>query len=206
VRQVEAEVAIAFPGTWRWRTALLVPDHFALTVYTTREADHYVYDGRATYAFVGQRQVAIDPRVDSPLRSLARFTAVVGLDALRLPRARLGAAAGAGPAAAAAGAAVEVEVALLDDGARYRLGFDGRERLVWASGPLALDPFGEGEVTARFDDFRPAAGRLLAHRAEYLFRGRPLARERTLSACLAAGLAPAAFAVPWTLPECDPLK
>src|SRR5207244_7989725 len=87
-RQVEAEVYLAFPGTWRWRTVYMVPDRYAWTIFTAAEPDHYLFDGTAVRAFIGGREVSADTDPSAPLRSNARFTALVNLDALRLPAAR----------------------------------------------------------------------------------------------------------------------
>src|SRR5262245_24062168 len=46
VRQVDAEVYAAFPGTWQWRTAFMLPDRYAWTVFTTGEPMHYLFDGQ----------------------------------------------------------------------------------------------------------------------------------------------------------------
>lgn len=182
---------VGFPGRWRWRAAFLVPNHYAMTIYTSTEPDHYVFDGRRALAFVGMRAVA-EAGIASPLRSHARFTATVNLDALLLPAVRIEEAPGR-----------DVTAVFLDDGSRYRLGFDGSDRLVRVSGPLDLDPFGRGEVTAVFTDFRWVGGRLLPHRTDYEFGGRPLATERTIAVCPEAlGVSNAAFEAPWTLPDC----
>src|SRR5690349_22255225 len=87
VRETRADVQAGFPGRWHVRIALLVPDHYALTVVTATEANHYIFDGTAMRAFVGARPVAVERSRTSPLRTHARFTAVVNLDALRMPGA-----------------------------------------------------------------------------------------------------------------------
>jgi hypothetical protein len=71
-------------GTWQSRTVFLVPDRFALTIITANEANQYLFDGQAVRAFVGARVVALDRSRDATLRTHARFTAVMNLDALRL--------------------------------------------------------------------------------------------------------------------------
>jgi len=200
VREVEADVRMGFPGTWRWRTVFLLPDLYAWTIYTTGEPDHYVTDGRTTRAFVGSRLVS-EESGRTALRTHARFTAVQNLDVLLLPGVAVEAlAAGDLPAGAAAG----LSVVFADDGARYRLGFDGEDRLVYVAGELALPPFAEGQVEARVTEFTRAWGLELPSRTTYRIGERLLSEERTLAVCLEpAGVDAAAFATPATLPVCD---
>src|SRR5262245_29026400 len=58
VREVEADVYAGFPGTWRWRTAFLLPTSYAWSIYTAGAPDHYLFDGGAARAFVGDREVS----------------------------------------------------------------------------------------------------------------------------------------------------
>ena len=91
----------------------------------------------------------------------------------------------------------------IDDGSRYRLGFDARDLLVFASGPISLPPVGSGEVVVRFADYRPTRGRLLPFRWDYRFAGQALAEERTLAACVDdPALTPRSFGSPDALPDC----
>jgi hypothetical protein len=200
VREVEADVHVAFPGRWRWRTVFLAPDRYALTIHTTSEPDHYVWDGTAALAFVGERLVARDPTLAAPLRTQARFTAVANLDTLALPGIDLEVT----PAAAGAGEVVtEVVAVFTDDGSRYRLGFDRDDLLRTVEGPVSLPPLGPGVLAATFTDFRRAGGLRLPARTSYVFAGRPLLDERALAICPnVAGLGPAAFRAPTTLPDC----
>lgn len=202
VRQVETEVYAGFPGTWRFRMALLSPDRYAWTLYTSGQPDHYLFDGAAARAFVNGQEVAAEEATTAPLRSHARIMALVHLDARLLPGVQVT------PLPAVelpAGAAEGLQVVFADDGARYRLGFDGAARLVHASGPLDLPPYGSGEVTLRFDGFRRVSGRVLAHRVHYEFRGAPLADETLLAACVDdPRVTAAAFQRPDLLPECTP--
>lgn len=202
VREVEADVHLAFPGRWRWRAVFLVPDRYAWTIYTSGEADHYLLDGRTTRAFVGEGPVATVSGQDSALRTHARFTAVMNLDALRVPGVRIT------PLAASdlpAGARAGIEAVFIDDATRYRLAFDARDLLVELTGPLAMPPLGAGTVTARFTDFRPTGRFVLPWRTVYTFGDQPLAEERVLAACPdPPGLAPADFATPARLPSCEP--
>jgi hypothetical protein len=202
VREVEADVRVGFPGTWRWRVAFLLPAHYAWTIHTTGEPDHYLFDGLAARAFVGTREVAEDRSATNPLRTQARFTAVVNLDALLLPGVRL---APLERAALPPDAIEGLAVVLADDGAQYRLGFDARTRVVHAEGPIALPPLGAGQLVARFGDFRKTGRWVLAYRTEYMLGGQPLASERTIAVCPEPrDLAPEAFRTPSAVPDCSP--
>ncbi len=203
VRQVEADVHPAVvAGTWHWRTAFLLPHWYAWTIYTSHGADHYVFDGTITRAFSGDREVAAGSEPSGPLRTQAGFTAAIHLDALLLPGARVvPLPAGDLPQGVAAGLAVGLGA----DAARFRLGFDARDLLVWAAGPVDLPPLGRGELVVRFSDFRRVGGRVLPHHAAYTLDGIPLAEERTLAACPNdPALVPSAFVVPDRLPACPP--
>ena len=200
VRQAEADVQAGFPGTWEWRTVFLAPDDYAWSIVTAAGTDHYLFDGRVTRAFIGGREVSVDAGQQTPLRAHARFASVTNLDTVAaskmlvapLPAAEL-------PPGVAAG----VSVTLPDDGSRYRLGFDDRTRLVWATGPIEMPELGRGEVTARYDDFRRVRGLWLPFRTTYEINARPLAVERTIHLCPnEPGLGPASFERPARLPAC----
>jgi hypothetical protein len=200
VRQVEAEVYLAFPGTWRWRTVYMIPDRYAWTIFTAGEPNHYLFDGTTVRAFIGGREVSADTDPSAPLRSHARFTAVVNLDALRLPGVRT---ALLSEAELPAGTSAGLAVVLADDGSQYRLGFDGRGLLVWAEGPVRLPPLGEGRVVARFSDFRRVAGMLVPFQTSYTLGSERLADERTLAVCPAdPGVSLESFRTPRRLPDC----
>ena len=202
MREVESQVYVGFPGTWRWRTAFMFPDRWAWTVFTAAEPNHYLFDGRTVRAFIGAYEVSADADPSAPLRSHGRFFAVVHLDALRLPGASVQEMpAGELPPGTVAG----LRVVLADDGSRYRLGFDERALLVWAAGPVRLPPLGAGEVEARFDDFRRAGDLLLPFRTAYAFAGAPLATERALAVCPnAPGVGLESFQVAGRVPVCAP--
>jgi hypothetical protein len=202
VRDVEARVHTGFPGTWQWRTAFLVPDRYAWTIHTRGEPDHYLYDGRTLRAFVGGRLVAVDAGSVVALRTHARFTAVVNLDALLLPGVHVQPLA---PDALPPGAVAGLDVRFADDGSAYRLAFDGRDLLVRVEGPLALPPLARGTAVARFAEFRRAGGFVLPHATAWVLDGQPLADERALAVCPdPPGLAPEAFRDPAGLPGCPP--
>jgi hypothetical protein len=90
VRWIDGDVHASFAaGHWKWRTAYLVPDHYAWTIVTLGETNHHTFDGTTQRTFIDQRQVAEDARPGAPLRTHLRFTAVVNLDALLLPGLRV---------------------------------------------------------------------------------------------------------------------
>jgi hypothetical protein len=200
VRDASARVTTGFPGTWRWQTAFLVPDCYAWTIYTTGEPDHYLFDGVTARTYVGQRLVASEAGAAAPLRTQARFAAVMNLDALFLPGVSVQPLApGRLPAETVSG----LEAVFADDGSRYRLGFDGHDRLVAVDGSVVLPPAGEGHLEARLSDFRATGRWRLPYRVDYAFRGEPLASEETLAACPdPPDLDAAAFAAPARLPAC----
>jgi hypothetical protein len=201
IRAAEADVEAGFPGAWQWQTAFLAPDRYAWSIVTATGVDHYLFDGSTVRAFIAGRQVATDTAPGAPLRTQARFVAVTNLDTVAgaaavtaLPRDEL-------PPGVAAGLAVE----LRDDGARYRLGFDDRGLLVWATGPVDMSQIGSGELTARYDDFRRIGGLWLPFRTTYELGSRRLAVERTLRLCPNdPALTSASFETPERLPSCDP--
>lgn len=198
VRQVDADVYTQFAGPWQWRTTFMVPDRYAWTIETAGVPNHYLFDGRAVRAFVGDGQVAEDVSRAAALRTHARFTAVTLLDALRLPGVLVGEAP-AGP-----DASTVVRVTLADDASQYRLAFDERGLLVAASGPVDFAPFGKGELEARFGDFRRVQGLLLPFATEYRLGGAPFAAERVRVACPdPPGLDDASFREPEALPRCQ---
>jgi len=97
-----------------------------------------------------------------------------------------------------------VSVTVPDDGSRYRLGFDDRTHLVWATGPIEMPEVGRGEVTARYDDFRRVGGLWLPFRTTYEINARPLAVERAIRVCPnEPGVGPASFESPDRLPACE---
>lgn len=198
VRQVEADVQVGFPGHWEWETAFLLPDRYAWTIYTAGEPDHYLYDGHVVRTFVGAGPVTKDASEAAALRTHARFTAVVLLDALRLPGVSVQQEPAPGPEAPAV-----ARVTLADDGSQYRLAFDAGGLLVAATGPLDLSPFGRGEVEAYFGDFQRVGGLLLPFRTDYVFRGASLVSERVVAACPdPPALDEQSFRVPSAVPGC----
>jgi hypothetical protein len=195
----EAKVHEVLPGTWQYTRTLLVPDFYAWTIETAAEPEYELFDGRTVRSFVGPQEVGTDTTPTAPLRSHARWTAVVNLDALRAPGVTLTALS----AAQLPPGVREGVRATFADGAVYRLGFDERTLLVWAAGPLDLSPLGRGEATVRFADYRRTGGLLLAFAASYALDGVALADETVLTACVdPPGLTPASFTDPRLLPPC----
>ena len=202
VREVESRVHVGFPGAWRWRAVFLVPNRYAVTIYTTAEANHYLFDGTTTAGFIGDRRVSAVVTPDDPVRTQARFVAVSLLDALRLP----GVAVAETPSSALApGVAAELTAVFADDGSRYRLRLDEHGLVVGVEGPVVLEPVGRGRVVATYDDFRRVGGRLFPYRTTWTLNGTLVAEDRTLRLCPdPAGLDTSAFATPARLPECAP--
>jgi len=195
----EADVHRTLPGTWQYSRAFLAPDRYAWVIETSGEPNEALFDGHAVRAFIGVREVGTDTSADAPLRSHARWTAVVSLDVLQSPGVTLSPL----PDAERPPEVHEGLRAVLPDGSTYRLGFDRRTLLVWAAGPLDLSPVGGGEVTVRFTDHRRAGGLLLPFAASYAFDGVPIADERVLAACVdPPALTAAAFTDPRRLPAC----
>jgi hypothetical protein len=200
-RDAEADVQAPFAASrWTWRTLFQLPDRYAWSIDTLGEPNHYLFDGDVTRLFIGRREISVGTGWDPPLRSIARYVAVVNLDALFLPAVRLAPLANA---ELPPGVADGLLITFADDGVHYRIGFDARTLLVWVSGPVTLPPLGEGELVSRYDDFRPTHGLTLPFRTTYLFRGDALAEERTLAACPNVDVAPAAFWDPARIPRCD---
>ena len=189
-----------FPGVWQWRTAYLLPDRYAMTIQGAQESFHYLFDGTAVRAFVDDRLVGRDAGSSAPLITHARFTAVTNLDALRLPRYQV---APLPPAELGTGVREGLAVVAADTGVRYRLGFDEDDLLVWATGPLDLDPLGHGEVTARYSDFRHVGGRLLPFKTSYALGDVPLIDEQAVAVCPNVRTVTAeTFQSPDRLPSC----
>ena len=134
VRTSDAEVEAGFPGTWQWRMTYLAPDRYAWSITTTAGVDHYLFDGTMVRAFVGGRELGADTSPRAPLRTQAAFIAVTNLDAARAG----GTATALPPGELPPGVAAGLSVTMPENGASYRLGFDGRFLLVWATGPFEV--------------------------------------------------------------------
>jgi hypothetical protein len=200
VIEAEARVSRAFPGTWRWRRTFASPDRYAWTIFTTGEPLHHLFDGAVVRAFVGGALTAEDPSLTAPLRSQARFVAVMLLDALSAAAMRVEPIESS---ALPAGMRAGLTVSYPGSDERYTVLLDARLLPVRVEGPIDLSPVGRGRLVARQDDFRPVAGRLLAHHVVWELDGTPLADERVRVACASAETLPsAAFTAPVGLPGC----
>jgi hypothetical protein len=199
VRVADAEVEAGFPGTWQLRMVYLGPDRYAWSIVTAAGVDHYVFDGIAVRAIVAGRTVAVDTAPSAPLRVQAAFVAVTNLDAARnagsvtpLPASEL-------PPGVVSG----VSVVMPPDGVFYRLGFDDRMLLVWATGPFEVPQLGRVELSVRYDDHRLVGGLWMPFRAVYDLASRRIAVERTLHLCPnEPALGAEAFEDPDRLPAC----
>jgi len=199
VRLVAADVKAGFPGRWHWQTAYLAPERYAWTIQRLDGRDHYLFDGESARAFAGDAAVTSTREQAAPLRTHARFYAVMLLDVLARADVRVTPLdAGALPAGVVEGRAV-----VFPDGARYRVGFDQHARVVWAAGPLELPPLPPAEASVRLDDFRSAGGFELPHHAVWELGGQPLAEERVLAMCPnPPGLDVESFRAPRAMPPC----
>lgn len=199
IRLVDAQVRAGFPGRWYWQTAYLAPERYGWTIQRLDGRDHYLFDGETARAFAGDAAVTSTREQAAPLRTHARFFSVILLDALSRPDVHVTPlAVGQMPAGVVDGLAV-----VFPDGARYRVGFDGDARVVWAAGPLELPPLPAGEASVRFDDFRQAGGFALPHHAVWELGGQPLADERVLAMCPnPPGLDVESFRAPRAMPPC----
>jgi hypothetical protein len=200
VRASETQVWLGFPGTWRWRTVVAAAERYAWSIETTGEPTHYLFDGRVARSFVGGALTAEDASAVAPLRSQARFMAVMQLDGLRAPNVRVRELS---PAGRPSGATYGLEATYTDSGDRYLIGLDAQRLVRSVEGPVSLPPFGRPLMRVVLDDQRRVGGYRLAYRATWTADGAPLADERTLAACALDHELPAtAFVVPATLPTC----
>ena len=199
VSSLEAQVHRGFPGTWEYERVFVSPDLYAWKIVTTAAPLYHLYDGSTARSFVGSAEVGSDTSPRAPLRSHARWFAVVNLDHLAAPGVTVTPLAGDDlPPGVREGLS-----AAFADGAVYRLGFDAGTLLVWAQGPADLSPLGSGELTARFSAHRPVDGLLLPFAVSYSLAGEPLADETVRTACLVpAGITPASFRDVGQLPAC----
>jgi hypothetical protein len=191
VRESEVQVAIGFPGGWRWRTVTALPERYAWTIATNAQPNHYLFDGTVVRAFVGDALVSEEPAATSPLATHARFAAVADLDLLRTAAVTLMTADGA------------LAVEFHDRPARYEIAFSADALVASVKGPIDLSPMGRGTLTATYDDYGEIQGRRIAHHIHYTLDGTTLADERVLRSCiLQATPPPSAFESPATVPTC----
>ncbi|MBY0274796.1 hypothetical protein K2Z84_05620 [Candidatus Binatia bacterium] len=174
-RESTADVYRGFPGTWAWRFDYLVPDRLRWTIETYGEEQSVAYDGTRVRYFLGSGALPDVPAALSDFASIVRWTSVTTLDALASdPRATVRelSAAERPPDAAAA---LEVRY---DDGARYVLAFDARDRLVAAEGPIVVPTVAAGRMHATYADFADTEGYDLPATCSYSIDGQPFFREQ----------------------------
>jgi hypothetical protein len=199
VTRNEHRVYAGAPGTWEGTRAFLAPDRYAWKIVTVADPIYHFFDGTTVRCFIGTAEVARDTNPAAALRTHARWTAVMNLDALHAP----GIAVTPLPALELPAGVSEGLLATFPDGTAYRLGFDDRSLLVWAQGPLDFSPFGKGEVTTRFADHHHVGRFVLPFAASYSLAAAPLVDETVLFACAdPPGLTPASFTDPAQLPDC----
>jgi hypothetical protein len=201
VMRTENRVYVGAPGTWECTRVFLAPDRYAWKIVTAAEPHYHLFDGTTARSFIGQAEVSSDASPAAPLRSHARWTAVVNLDALRTLGVTV---TPLEPTELPAGVREGLHVNF-SDGTAYSLGFDERTLLAWARGPLDLSPAAKGDVTARFSDYRRTASLLLPFTTKYFVGALPLAEERAVAICVdPPGLTPSSFVDPAQFPECRP--
>ncbi len=199
VSRIDAQVYVGAPGAWQWTRAFLAPDRYAWVIVTAADPHSHLFDGTTARSFIGTSPVSADAGPRAPLRSHARWTAVVDLDALRAPDVTLRPL----PATELPAGAREGLHVTLPDGAAYRLAFDAHALLVWAQGPLDFSPLGSGDATVRFGDFRRTGGLLVPWKTSYALGATPLADETAVAVCVdPPDLGLDAFVAPGRLPAC----
>lgn len=195
----EARLYVGAPGTWQFSRSFLAPDCYAWKIVTAADPLWFMFDGIAVRSFIGTDEVSIDASPDAALRTQARWTAVINLDALGQP----GTTVTPLSAEELPPEAREGVLVTFPDAAAYRLAVDERGLVVWARGPLDLSPFGKGEVTARFHDHRRTGSFVLPFAISYWLGSTPIVDEQILAACVdPSGLTRASFAHPTHLPDC----
>ncbi len=173
-RIVRAEVYIGFPGTWQFEYAFHLPDFYRWTIHTSDQPDHYSWDGHTMRASVGDTVVGVDSSGAAPLRSHALWNAITNLDFLCTPDAN----ARIIPQRPASATEQRLLVRLAD-GSEYRLAFDIQSRLIRASGPIEMAPYGSGLIVAEYYEHRRLGKFLVPTRSRYRFAGRDLSEETT---------------------------
>jgi hypothetical protein len=195
----EARVYVGAPGTWEVSRAYLAPDRYAWKIGTVVDALYLLYDGSVVRSFIGTDELSVDASPNAPLRSHARWTAVVNLDALTWTGTRIAPV----PAAALPAGVREGLLLTFADGAAYHLGFDEHDLLVWARGPLNLSPFAAGEITARFANHNRVGSFMVPFAISYALESTPIADERIDTACVnPPAIGAASFTHPKNFPRC----
>ena len=186
-RASTVDLRVGYPGRWLSRATSAGPERYAWTYDTTGAPFGYLFDGQVVRSFVGAGQVTEDSSPTAPLRSHARFTAVMLLAALQ----------GAGTVVEPTG------VAFADAPEPYRLTFDAAGLLARVDGPLEFPGLPPAIVTAALSDYRAEAGLLLPHRIRYTSADQELADEQVTDYCIyPQGLPDTAFRAVSGLPSC----
>jgi len=200
VRDVDATLTAEYPGTWSATETFQRPERFAWTIETFGEPNHYLFDGEAVRAFIGTALVSTDTDPGAPLRTHARFMAVILLDVLGepgvtvedLPKERL-------PMGTTSGLACR-----FPDETEFVLGFDADARLVSVDGPLDLPGAGVVRVQAELSEYVRVAAWSLPTRIRYRMGDRLLIDERARALCPdPPALTIEAFRDPSRLPPCE---
>lgn len=156
--------------------AFLAPDHYRFTLLTAGRDQHYVYDGETLRAFIGDAEISSTTGSDArAFASHARWMAVISLAPLRGVQGLEIEEIPPVESALPAGRRLSVRFA---DGDRYRLSFDAAGHLALARGPIVIPGIGEGELVARFVDYRRVGSFELPFGTRYSLGGEPLFDER----------------------------
>lgn len=194
------QMLAGYPGTWSSRMTFAPPDRYAWSYDTTGDPYHYLFDGQVVRAFVGTSLVSEDTEATAPLRSHARFTAVMLLDALRAPGVTIGPTP---DGEALAGGERALTIAFPGDVERYRLIVGAGDRATEVEGPLEFPGLGRGRVTANLSDYGAVGGCLLPRHIRYAMDGKVFAEEQVTAYCPAPnGLPDESFRSPASLPRC----
>lgn len=177
-RTSEVDLYVGMPGRWRWRLTLDGGDAMGFALIADGEEQRWTTDGEILTTWLGDAVLLREPLAGSDAESIARFAAVMYLDALGDPR-RFGWRPVAAGGDGAPGTAIEAWP-VADPAVRYRLGFDRAGRLVAMDGPLALPAIGGGEVSVAFSDFRDVDGFALPFAARYRIGDSPFLDERVV--------------------------
>jgi hypothetical protein len=193
-RASTVELRVGYPGTWSARMTVAGADRYGWVYDTTGAPYGYLFDGQVVRSFVGAGLVAEDPSPLAPLRSHARYSAVMFLDALRTAGVEIR----TDPASPAT-----LHVGFGDGETSFELLFDAAGLLTRVDGPLEFPGVPVARVTAELSDYRLVQGRWLPHRIRYNAAGRELADERVGTYCVQDQPVPAAaFRDVATLPSC----
>ena len=175
-RSSELTVHAGFAGVWEWRLDYAVPSRLELQLRTSAETQTLVSDGETLRTYLGGGLVSSEPAHGSGVAGLVSFVALANLDVLADP-AQVRTEEGLAPEHPA-GAVRALHAELRDlPGAVFALGFDRDLRLISLAGPVSVPGLGDGQLEARFEDFRRVGRWWLPFAIHYRFRGAPLVDE-----------------------------